>query len=415
MSTPHNSSPQDSPRGKTGASRLPLTLLLCFFILAAGAALTHFIFSTEPKAVREGQSKETAMLVDVVSVDMGTYAPNIQAMGNVEPAREVMLEPRVEGLIVERSAKFTPGEVVRKGDVLIRIDPADYENALRRRKSELRQAITDLEIEMGRQKVAREDYDILGENVEGNIKALVLRKPQLEAAEARVAAAEADVEQARLDLERTVISAPFDALVMQRNVDLGSRAQPGEVLGQLVGVEAYWVEARIPLSKLRRLTFPDANDPEGSEVLVRDRLSWPEGEYRPGRLYKLVGSLEEQTRFARVLITVEDPLNLKAATPDAKERRLILGAFVEVLIEGKKLSDVVRLDRDYLRASDTVWVKQDGRLDIRRVGVAFQDTEYAYIDEGLENGEEVVITDLATVAQGAALRVEGRNEAEAVQ
>jgi hypothetical protein len=199
---------------------------------------------------------------------------------------------------------------------------------------------------------------------------------------------------------------------LQRSVDVGSRAQPGEVLGQLVGVEAYWVEARIPLAKLRRLTFPDADEPQGSKVLVRDRLSWPEGAYRPARLYKLVGSLEEQTRFARVLITVEDPLNLNATTPAAADLRLILGAFVEVLLEGASLDNVVRLDRESLRAGDSVWVKKDGRLDIRRVRVVFQDTDYAYIDQGLEDGEEVVITDLATVAQGAALRVEGQGEAE---
>jgi hypothetical protein len=70
----------------------------------------------------------------------------------------------------------------------------------------------------------------------------------------------------------------------------------------------------------------------------------------------------------------------------------------------------VRLDRQYLRQNDTVWVKSEGQLDIRQAEVVYRDAEYAYIRSGLEAGDEVVTTSLATVSQGLALRLEGESE-----
>lgn len=399
---------KSEPRPEKSRPHWAVSLLACLLILGGGAALTLYIFTTEPEAMRETQTKQTAMLVDVVSVARGAHRPMIVVMGDVEPAQDVILQPQVEGRIVERAPSFSPGGVVREGEVLLRIDQSDYRNVLRERLSDLSQAKADLQIEMGRQAVARQDYAILGEVLENEAEALVLRKPQLEAAKARVDATRAMVEQARLALERTTIEAPFDALVLRRMATIGSQASPGEELGRLVGIDEYWIDTRIPLSKLRWLSFPSESDPHGSRVRVRDHLAWAEGVFREARLYRHVGALEEETRFARVLVTVEDPLGLMSQTDgDADVPQLTIGAFVEVHIEGRELADVVRLDRDHLREADTVWVMQDGRLDIRSVRIAFQDSQYAYVSDGLADGEDVVTTNLATVAQGVRLRTGG--------
>ncbi len=379
------------------------TALLCSLILLAGIAVTAVIFFTEPTARREAATREGAMLVEVALARRGTFRPTIVAMGTVRPAREIILSPRVGGEVVELAPSFVPGEHVAEGTVLLRIDPSDYRNVLQQRRSELRQATADLNLELGRQNVARQDYQLLGEELSPENEALMLRKPQLNTARARVEAARAAVSQAELELRRTEVRAPFDAHILSREVNVGSQVSAGDRLGRLVGLETYWVETTVPAAKLRWIDFPGPGK-EGAAARVYNPGAWPAGTYRQGRMLSLIGALEEQTRLARVLVAVQDPLALRQDVSD--KPALVIGSFVEVHIEAVEIEGVVRLDRDYLRQGDTVWVMRDGILDIRDVGVAFQDAAYAYIEGGLDDGEQVVTSSLATVTQGVKLRVE---------
>ncbi len=324
-------------------------------------------------------------------------------MGTVEPAQDIILSPRVSGEIIDRSPAFTPGGFVKKGEILLQIDPADFENTLQQRESALRQAIADLNIEMGRQDVAKKDYQLLDETLSPENEALVLRKPQLNSARANVESARAAVEQAKLELQRTSIKAPFDAHILSRNVNVGSQVAPGDNLGRLVGLDTYWVATTVSLSKLRWLSFPDASGETGSEVRIRNRTAWPEGAYRTGYLYKLVGTLEEQTRMARVLVAVPDPLAYRTDAADVPT--LMIGAYVEARIQARQIPDVIRLNRNYIRKDDTVWIMEEGKLRIREVDIVFQDAEYAYITRGMNDEDRVVTTNLTTVVDGAPLRV----------
>ncbi|MCE2435598.1 MAG: biotin/lipoyl-binding protein, partial [Candidatus Latescibacteria bacterium] len=146
-----------------------------------GTGITALIFMTEPTATRVAATKRTAMLVDVVEVERGTFRPVIVATGTVEAEQDIILSPQVGGQVLSLSSTFTPGGFVKKGQVLLQIDPADYQNALLEKKSDLRRATADLNIEMGRQNVAQKDYQILNETLSGELEALVLRQPQLNA------------------------------------------------------------------------------------------------------------------------------------------------------------------------------------------------------------------------------------------
>ncbi len=399
MTTQHNDS------GAESAINWKKTLLISAAILVVAALLTLLIFSTEPTAQRVTATKQTAMLVDVSPAEKGDYRPTIVATGTVAPEQDVMLSPRVSGEVVMRSPDFTPGGYVQKGELLLQIDPADYENALLQAQSDLRQAQADLNVEMGRQEVAQRDFQLFDDTLSVGSKALVLREPQLNAARARVQAAEAAVKQAELNLQRTSIRAPFNAHILSRNANVGSQVAPGEPVGRLVGLDAYWVVTTVPLSQLRWIEFPDDENERGSEVLIRNRSAWPEGVYRSGYIDRLVGALEEPTRMARVLVEVPDPLGYKK---DGEEKpALIIGSFVEARIKGRPISEVVRIDRDFVRKDETVWVMQEKQLRIRDVQIAFQDASWAYIENGLNQNDSVVITNLTTVVDGSPLRVKG--------
>jgi len=380
------------------------TLLICLGLLLGAGAVTVLIFATEPTAERTGATRETAMLVDVTTVQRDTVQPTIEAMGTVRPAQDIILSPRVSGEILRRGDGFTPGGYVEAGETLLQIDPSDYENTLQQRRSELRQAEADLNLEMGRQDVAQQDYQLLDDSLSEEDRSLVLREPQLNAARSAVESARAAVEQAELNLERTTITAPFDAHILSRNVNVGSQVAPGDELGRLVGLDEYWVEATVPVSKLQRLSLPEDGE-QGSSVQIRNRSAWEEGASREGHMFRVVGSLEGETRMARVLVSVPDPHAYQSENVDGP--RLMIGAYVEAHMRGTPMADVVRLNRDYLRSDDTVWVMENGELRIRDVSVAFRDAEHAYIDDGLADQAQVVTTNLSTVTEGAPLRLEG--------
>ena len=384
------------------------TILISILILVISAAVTALVFSTEPEAQQEGATKKTAMLVDVVEVEQGDFTPTVVATGTVQPARDIMLSPRVGGEVISISDKFVPGSFVKKGDVLLQIDPADYKNTVQLRESDLALAQADLRIEMGRQDVAQQDYELVGSDLSVENRELVLRKPQLQSAKANVTSAEAALMQAQLNLQRATIRAPFDANIISRNVNTGSQVQAGATLGRLVGINEYWVVANVPVSKVSRLTFDSDSDKNGSEVRITSESNWPTGEYRIGSLYRLIGAVDEQTRLARVLVRVSDPLVTQTKSDTIP--KLVIGTFVEVEIDATPIDNVVRLNRDFMRKGESVWVMNEGKLEIRKINIVFEDARFAYINRGISEGDQIVTTNLSTVVEGSGLRTKEGKE-----
>lgn len=379
------------------------TILISISILIGAAAVILLIFSTEPEASRETATKQTPMLVQVTEAEQGDFTPTISATGTVIPSQEIMLSPRVSGQVVDRSPNFTPGGYVEEGEMILQIDPSDYETALTQAQSDLRQARSELQRELGLQQAAQREYDLLEDSLSKENRALVLRQPQLESVRAQVDAAEFNVKQAELNLERTSIVAPFSGHVLARNVNVGSQVSPGQDLGQLVAMNSYWIETTVPVSKLRWLSFEEQQNEDGSPVKIRNRTAWLPDEYRSGYLYSRLGSLENETRMARVLVEVPDPLARQ--TENAGQPELIIGSFLQVDIQAQSLEDIIRVNRDHLRQKQTLWVMEGDSLSIRDVNIHFQDEEFAYINDGIEEDEQIITTNLATVNNGAPLRL----------
>jgi RND family efflux transporter MFP subunit len=341
------------------------TIITSIVILLISAVITFIIFITAPEAQREGTAIMTAMLVDVVTVNRGNFTPTIVATGTVQAAKDIILSTQVAGEVLSLSENFTPGSFVKKGEMLLQINPADYRNTVQLRKSDLQLAQSDLSIEMGRQEVAQKDFELISDDLSSGNQELVLRKPQLEAAKANIAAAEAAVNQAELDLQRSTIRAPFNAHIISRNTNVGSQLAVGTELGRLVGMEEYWVVANVPVAKINWMTFAENEGDSGSDVKIVNTTSWPSGLYREGELFRLVGALDQQTRMARVLVSVPDPL---ARTAPDSIPPLMIGTFVEVQIQAREIQDVIRLNRDHLRQGGTLWVMDEGKLNIRKMG-----------------------------------------------
>ena len=434
--------------GDTSASRTwvrrVLQALLATVILAAGSAVSYYWLTHRPTAQRRAPEGQAA-LVEVTRVRLETQAIVVRAMGTVVPARLIQLAPRVGGEIVHLSPQFVPGGRFETGDVMVRIDPVDFELAVRRQEAERDRRAAEVEqrageviqkasdvvryeselaVEMGQQSVAQLEYELLGQVVQTEDRTLILRKPQLRIAQsaceaARAASrsaegasraalaikatADAALDQARLDLQRTTIRAPFNAMVQSRQVNLGSQVSVGAPLATLVGTDAYWVQVSLPVDQLKWIRVPEFNSREGSTVRIYCEPAWGPEALRTGRVARLMTALEPQGRMARLLVTVADPLGLKA---DSSQRRpLILDSYVRVQIDGQALDGVVRVPRAALRDGQRVWVMTaDRTLNIRNVTIAWSGNDHVYASEGLADGDRLITSNLASPVQGMALR-----------
>ena len=421
-------------------------LLLVLAILGAGAGGAFYWLTHKPKARRK-RPQAQARLVEVTSVRPGRETVVVRAMGAVAPARSIQLAPRVGGEIVTISPDFVPGGRFEKGAVIARIDPEDFQLALAQQKADaerlaalarqaeataaqretdVTQAECNRDIEMGRQSVAKREYELLGQTVDSRDEALILRRPQLKTAEAACAAAQAAlrsaqaasqsaqaakeaaevaVQRAELDLARTTLHSPFNAVVQSREVNLGSQVAVGSPVATFLGTDAYWVEASVPVDQLKWIRIPRSGGETGSLVRVYNEAAWGPEACRTGRVLRLESSLEEQGRMARVLVSVPDPLGLE--DPSGETPPLLIGSYVGVEIEGTALENVIALDRDHLRDGNRVWVMNGrGELEIRRVEVAYRGRERVLVADGLKAGEKVVTTDLMAPVAGLPLRTE---------
>jgi len=377
-------------------------LLLGLIVFAGATAISIFWMTNQPAAQRR-PPRPQATLVEVSPVRSQTEKVIIRAMGTVTPARIIQLAPRVSGEIVEVSPQFFPGGRFQASDTILRIEQKDYRLALEQRKSELVDAQHDLKLEMGQQSVAQREYELLEQDVEEEDKELLLRQPQLEMAKAAVSAAEAAVEKAQLDLDRTVIVSPFNAMIQEKNVDLGSQVSVGMTLATLVGTDEYWVEVSVPVDELRWLHIPGYNGEAQSSARVYHESAWGKEVFRSAKVERLMADLEPEGRMARLLIDVPDPLQLQVAP--GKRHPLILGSYVRVEIDGVELPDIVQIPRSAVREANQIWIMNpDGKLAIRTISIVWSGNDDVYVSDGISDGELLVMSNLGNPVEGMPLR-----------
>lgn len=393
-------------RSTSTAKKTPLWrhifLILLIVILAFG--LIQLIKVSEPEAKREAATKKTAMLVQVEEVSRGRYTPKISGLGTVQPAQEINLSSQVSGEVIQVQENFIPGGFVKKGGLLLKINPVDYKQQVQQKQAALTQAKTELQLEQGRQQVAKEEVQLFDEVLSDEESALVLRKPQGQSAQAAVDAAQADLNMAKTNLARTAIKVPFDAQILSKHANLGTYLTNGDNIAKLVGLDYHWVIATVPVAVIEQINIPTfAQTNKGARVNIHQRSTGSSEQTRQGHVERLIGALDEQTRLARVVIRVPDPLAMK---PGATGPKLLIGSVVQVEIEGKPLESVFRIKRPYLRQDNTVWLMRNNKLLINPVTVVFKDKTYAYISKGLEDKDKLVTSNLTSVTPGIGLRTE---------
>jgi RND family efflux transporter MFP subunit len=375
-----------------------IRIIVTVAMLVLAAALAGRMIKTRPQAERVAPEVKPPQ-VETVIARSSARPIMISATGTVIPSRRLLLQPQVSGKVMAHHESLVPGGVIRAGEVLLRIDPRDYELAAIRQRTQMEKAEIELEMEAGRRSVAEEEWKLFGDEIafsdEG--RRLALRKPQERSAQIALESARTLVKEAELSVERTSITCPFNALIVEENIELGQLVTPQSHLATLVGTDEYWVQASLPQGSVAQLVFPEKGGGRGSRVHVIQDAGREVRIEREGRLLRLLGDLEPAGRMARVIIAVDDPLGRRSETAHP----LLLGSFVRLAIEGRVEERVFTLPRVALRDGRTVWVvNDDSLLEVRAVQVEWGTREEVFITEGIVDGERIVTGSLPGAEDG---------------
>ena len=290
-------------------------------LIGVGLAGAIMFVKTKPQAGRRPMSSMVPV-VETIPLAVSSQSLSVECLGTVIADKTAAVQAEVSGRIVLVNSRLVEGERVNRGDVLVEIEDADYRIALQKAEAALLTARSNLRIEEGQQDAVRHELELMGDDKSGPYRDLTLREPQLKSAQATVKGAELAVEAAKLDLERTKIRAPFDAVVVVTDSDVGDYAQSGKALFELAATDRYFIRASVPLSALDAL-------PQLGKMPYRAAVTLPGGSVREAQTFKLLPDLTEKGRMARLLITVDAPFDHES------DRPLLLGEVVRVRIEGK--------------------------------------------------------------------------------
>lgn len=365
-------------------------LQLAFVIGVVGLAL---LLSTSLRPDSSGPSSAARSIEPVVSIvtPVATpYRPSVRLNGVVQARTVTRIIPQVSGRVVEVSAAFRPGASVSTDGVLFVIDPSDYELAVERTLAEIeaaRSELTRLEAEAAAE---REIWQ--GQFPERQIPDLIARVPQIAAAKARIQSGEAARRAAELSLSRTTVRAPFDARILETELDVGQVVGSSAAVGSMFSIDS--LEIVVPVSaEERRLIGPLGDQ--------RVSTATPTAGAIQGKLVRAAAALDERTRLGTLYVATANPGLLTA------------GEFVTVEIAGKDTPDSYRIPAAALTSRDRLWVVEEGRLAGRTVEVLGREAEMAVV-RVFDDADGVVAIPPANARDGMSVSPRGPDELASV-
>lgn len=384
----------DGASNRTSAMKRVITPLL---IVAVSAAIFVLLVSNQP-ALKTTVKEPVPVAVRALDINLETMQLSVASEGNVQPRVETKLVAQVAGEVIDVSSRLVAGGDFARGDVLLKLDPRDYEIALAR--SEALLSRSEAEQRFASEETAR-IRSLYGEEL-ASIAELQSAERLLAVSGAVLDDARAAVKRARLDLERTVLIAPFNGRVRAENVDIGQFLSKGAMIATLYDTDR--LQVRLPLAD-SQLAFLDPSyaktglaDKDPADVSLTAEYAGGEQSWS-AKLLRTEGDISTKSRFLHVMVEVTETVNSNGV-------RLPVGLFVGAAIQGRKVDGLVSVPRTALRPDNSVMViDDDDRLRFRDVTVFKLSDSDVLISEGLASGERISISPLQFVVEGMPVTV----------
>lgn len=364
--------------------------LLIAGILAAAVAAVIAMTSLRPVPPKK-ERVDLDPLVEAMVLEEMTTNFKVLSQGTVRPRTETILSAEVSGTVTWISPQFVAGGLFGKNEVLMRIDPTNYDVAVKQAEALVKQRQIEYD---GASKLRSQGYRAESEYA---------------SAAAALASARAELVRARRNLERTYIRLPYEGMVKSKDSDLGQFVSPGARLGVVFATD--FAEVRLPLTDtdLAFVDLPAAGNDDASRngpAVVLSAVQKGRPAEWQATIVRTEGVVDAKSRVTYAVARIADPYCLHS-DGDA----LPVGTFVSAAIEGAIAENIVRVPRAVVRGSNRlVFVDEDNKIRIREVDIARADANFVYVRDGAHAGERVVLTALEAPINGMAVRTRESGE-----
>lgn len=359
---------RDDMKKKWFRGILPLVILVIGFsgmkVIKASGEVDE---EKDPVDTRPTVKIETAIAED--------YQVRITSYGEVKPLESTLVAAQVSGEVLTWNPNFVPGGLVLRGDTLFTIEADTYEAALLQAEADLSLAQANLIEEQAKAEVA--EREAKGTKVSD----LYLRKPQILSAQAAVKSAQARIKIAQRDLDNCAIKAPYDALVIKRDLGVGQYVNQGAQVGELYNIES--AEVSFPIAGFDREFLPS----DITQKIATISTKGYNAIVREGKVSRDLGIIDQSTRMSQLVVRIDDPYSLKSSLPPLK-----FGHYVEISFSGKTLNQVYRLPQELVN-NRIIWVLDENQeMQPKRVEILREEGAYFLISDGLQNRDKLIMT-----------------------
>ena len=373
---------------------IPIVILIAGFLM-------FMLFSSMKKPPEEKEEVDNTPIVAVEPISVMPMTLQVESYGVVKPKYETEIVAQVNGQIVELSDTFVRGGFVKKGQLLARIDPNDYEAALIDAEANMASARAALETERAQGRVAEQEWKRITNT---SPTELSLRKPQLAQELARVKAAQASVLRAKRNLERTELRAPYDAMIESRNVGLGSFVAMGSMVGKLLSTSI--AEVRLPVAD-NQLEFLVAQG-EGAEVNLIGTFAGREMVW-PAKIARSEGVIDNKSRMSYLVAEIHDPYALVERKDETPVR---FGSYVTAKILGLEIAQATSIPRHLVDNNRVAIMDSESKLHYAEIDIVRQDGRNVIVSNGLANGDQLIVSALDYPIDGMKLALIGDKQEE---
>lgn len=378
-------------------------IILPIAILVVGI-IAYFGFSSLKTPPEEKVEEDNTPIIAVENIVVAPMTLHVSSYGIVKPKYETSLVAQVNGEIVELNDIFVRGGFVKKGQLLARIDPNDYHAALIDAQATMASARAALEKEVAQGKVAEREWKLITDT---SPTELSLRKPQLAQELARVKSAQAAVLRAERNLQRTEIKAPYDAMIDNRMIGLGSFVSVGTQIGKLLGTAI--AEIRLPVAD-NQLQFLIDQGHDAKVKLVGNyagkSVEWL------AQIARNEGVIDNKSRMTYLVAEIQNPYLLPATfaekngTGNTHVSHIVplrFGSYVQAEILGIEISNASILPR-YLVVGDKVaLLDNDSKLHYATIDIVRQQGANVVVSSGLIDGDRLIVSALDYPVDGMKL------------
>jgi len=328
--------------------------------------------------------------VAIVEVARRDYRATITGHGEAKPRYQLDLTTEVSGQVETLADRFETGVEFEQGEALVNLNQTDHQQAVASAKASVADAKLALLEEQRQGQQAQKEWKRSGLKGQPD-SSLVLREPQLKAAEAKVENAKRELEKAIRDLSKTTIRSPFNALIVSRDVQPGSYVQAGSTIAMLYSTDR--IEVSIPMSGNQWQNLPSMSSLKKEKWPVELTSTESHSQWR-GYVERVEQHINSASRQRSLIVVVEQPL--QQTTP------LYAGTFVEAKVQGRKLSELWQLPASAISQTGEIWLVDDKQsLFSVRANKQFEDSDYVYVvpPDDIQQAK-VVVRPLNSYVQG---------------